>query len=229
MKKVYFLILAIACITMVTSAQTTLTIKTINGVEPATFKADQPLSATDYAEVELVKGEALTVVVEYTNAGVLPAYGKEIILLRFLDGYGTIANESGAVIDVSANPTSGTETVVISVPNSDVTKATGGRLQAFTKDHISGGDVSAYFGTFDFVDGTPLAMGSVKADLSSCYYAASKSAIVMDPDLEGDYAIYNLSGQLVLNGTVESQINVSALSSGMYILSCNGGVLKFAK
>ena len=60
-------------------------------------------------------------------------------------------------------------------------------------------------------------------------YNASTDALVFDSSISGKYAIYNLLGQSVKQGTIAREVGVSTLKSGMYILTTDSGTLKFAK
>ena len=67
------------------------------------------------------------------------------------------------------------------------------------------------------------------SNLLSAFYNANKNVIEMTDNASGEFSIYNLLGQSVLNGNISKEINVEALKSGLYILSTDKGVLKFAK
>lgn len=67
-----------------------------------------------------------------------------------------------------------------------------------------------------------------KNKLTSAFYNAKIDAIILN-NVQGDYSIYNLAGQSVLKGEISNRIGVETLKSGLYFLTTEKGVLKFAK
>lgn len=226
MKKIYALILAVVCFAVVTKAQVTVAITHINDMSKADY-------LSTYSG--LTEGETLKFTISYKNV-VADNTGVVRLRVRVLNNYTPLKDGNGvdlpeAILNVTTSSELQTAEVNYMIPNveEDIAQA---RLQAIAygeKADETMGNIYSYVGPFTLNDLIPTAINNLKKGLSNTYYVASKDAIVVGDDVNGEYSIYNLSGQLVLNGTVESQINVSALSSGMYILSCNGGVLKFAK
>lgn len=230
MKKLYTLILAVMCFTAVITAQTEVTITHLEGEPEVDFRSSNR---------ELTEGETITFTVTYKN--VQPQYAgyTPIVRVRVLNNYTTIQGAVEGTFEVTTSDIEQTAQIQLTIPDVESDIATL-RLQAIACSVTGTGvendpnknptNVFDYAkNTFILNDNIALAINDVKGGLSNTYYASSKGAIVVGDDVKGDYSIYNLSGQVVLNGKVESQINVSSLASGMYILSCNGGVLKFAK
>ena len=63
----------------------------------------------------------------------------------------------------------------------------------------------------------------------SAFYSANRDAVVVKDHIEGDFSIYNLMGQAVLEGKTSNEINVESLKTGLYILATEGGTLKFVR
>ena len=68
-----------------------------------------------------------------------------------------------------------------------------------------------------------------KTKLSTAYYSTSKDAIIFTDDNNDSFKIYDVLGRSVLAGQIESNINLSSLLSGVYILATDKGTLKFVK
>lgn len=105
--------------------------------------------------------------------------------------------------------------------------------------------------TYEYTDNTPLSISTYrlrqidnngKETLSKVISIAQKSnskliaypnpvsnVLTIDTDLIGDYQITNLLGQTVLRGTANTQISVSALPEGTYILKVGTEQMKFMK
>jgi hypothetical protein len=61
------------------------------------------------------------------------------------------------------------------------------------------------------------------------YPSLTKDLIKLETDFVGDYLIVNSIGQVVQTGKISSQIDVSKLLAGMYVLKVEGIVRKFVK
>lgn len=77
--------------------------------------------------------------------------------------------------------------------------------------------------------GTALSNKDFSASKLEAYYNTSREAIIMNNSHEGNFEIYNLMGQSLLKGKLSSEISVSDLNAGLYILSTEKGHLKFVK
>ena len=65
--------------------------------------------------------------------------------------------------------------------------------------------------------------------LEATFYSSNRDALIVNDRISGKFTIYNLAGQSVLKGNISKEINVETLNSGLYFLTTEKGVLKFAK
>lgn len=91
------------------------------------------------------------------------------------------------------------------------------------------GSLSQLISGFNVVPGGTLSTNNFSKDKLDSFYSASRDAIIMKDNLQGDFTIYNLMGQSVLDGGISREINVASLKTGLYILTTDLGSLKFVK
>lgn len=215
MKKITFL-LAVACATITSYAQT-ITLETINGDPVATFLADN--------ENSLHQGQVLSYSISYANASATSIKSQI---------NAPVGNNQGGIntpIMAGAGPFTVnfdfTIASTIVVAGDDV--ATGTSIVNF---FAGSGSPSANFGMINVYkdEATKLLALSKsnfsKEDLEGAYYNGTDSIVI---NSSGAYAIYNLSGVAVSEGTISGDISVEGLTSGVYILATEAGVLKFVK
>lgn len=141
---------------------------------------------------------------------------------------------------VSANGFTGTYTTNIKMPKDSALPSTADR-QASSNDSKYGYDTRLQY-TYNDVsingDFTPLEVFDSSAILSlsgfnknklTAYYSTKLDAVVLDTKMSGDYSIYDLTGKVILAGSVSTEISTASLKSGLYILATDSGVLKFVK
>ncbi|GIZ07986.1 T9SS type A sorting domain-containing protein [Flavobacterium sp. UMI-01] len=230
MKKITLLLLVLFGFTAIVNAQTqsSIVVTKINGQTAADFKAAHP---------NLIEGEVITLTVEYKNILANPAetatYPNPRLRARVLNDYATIAGAVEGTVNVTTSTNVQTIDISFTIPDVANNIPTA-RLQALAygvKTDLTNGNVFGYASqTFTLNNLTTLSTENFnKNELKSSFYNPSFDTIIIGDHVEGKYSIYDLSGKIVLNGTISSEINVSSLASGLYILSTNKGVLKFGK
>ena len=97
-------------------------------------------------------------------------------------------------------------------------------------DHQSLG-LQSTFVSIDVLDsnGTLSTKYISRTKLEATFYSSNRDALIVNDRISGEFTIYNISGQSVLNGEISNSISVETLKSGIYILSTKEGVLKFVK
>lgn len=237
MKKITFLLMFIgmATVSHAQAVASTVSITQINGVATATFLS---------SHTNLIEGEVLTLTINYKNVLANPAetatFPNPRIRVRILNNYAVISGAVESTLDVTTLETVQTATVNVTVP--DVTAnipivlspSSGARIQALAYGNQTTvpalGMVYGYSGAYSLNDLVTLSTENFnKNELASSYYKASNNAVIIGENIEGNYTIYDLSGKTVSKGKISSEINVSNLNSGVYVLSTSKGTLKFAK
>ncbi|MGC6430706.1 MAG: hypothetical protein ACON5F_06675 [Jejuia sp.] len=80
------------------------------------------------------------------------------------------------------------------------------------------------------LDAYKLSTNDFSKDKLEAYYNAGRDAVVLSNEIEGGYSIFNIMGQKMISGEIESrEIDVETLKSGLYILATEKGSLKFVK
>lgn len=74
-----------------------------------------------------------------------------------------------------------------------------------------------------------LSTNDVKISKLQAFYSSTKDAVVINDNVSGNYAIFNVLGQSLKSGKIASEISVDTLKKGIYILTTEKGYLKFLK
>ena len=68
-----------------------------------------------------------------------------------------------------------------------------------------------------------------KSKLDAYYNTSTGNVVVNSKDISGNYNIYDIMGRSISKGVIASEISVQNLVSGIYFLTTDQGILKFAK
>ena len=137
---------------------------------------------------------------------------------------------------VTANGLTGTYTWSIDMPNDAALPSTAERVTAGTA--TSGYDTrfqtvgyQSPFAAIEVVKSTEtLATRDFQKNSLSAFYNSSKEALILtNNDVTGAYKVFDVTGRIILKGTISNEINVSSLKSGLFILATDKGSLKFVK
>ncbi|AWG20724.1 hypothetical protein FFWV33_03795 [Flavobacterium faecale] len=182
----------------------TIEITQIDGIATETF-----LNTNTSPTRTLKTNQSYAFTVAYTNETV----GRALSVRVISGSYGEVP----AMTIGTGNTTSTDGTMVINwAPAAETAVGTPGHLQVY--------DATANLQKYNFnvsVSNAATTLGNEafnKTKLAAYYNAATKSVVITD-EIEGDYFIYDLSGKAVSTGKASSQINVSTLTSGLYILT----------
>ena len=136
----------------------------------------------------------------------------------------------------STNGLTGTYTWNIDMPNDSALPSTAERQAGGTATY--GYDTrfqtDGYLSTFvalEVLKSTEtLATRDFQKNSLSAFYNSSKEALILtNNDVTGAYKVFDVTGRIILKGTISNEINVSSLKSGLFILATDKGSLKFVK
>tara|TARA_R110002049_G_scaffold171426_2_gene337952 strand:- start:35884 stop:36579 length:696 start_codon:yes stop_codon:yes gene_type:complete len=151
-------------------------------------------------------------------------------LNAFVGGFGDNAGFTNTFINLAGRTVqSGTVTLNVTVPS---TFTFGGNptISEFIVLTLNGGSATGNQAVTIHFDSSTLSTKNFNKNKLAAYYNASIDAIVVDSKISGDYSIYDLTGRKISKGVISNEISMSSIKSGgLYILTTDSGVLKFAK
>lgn len=177
---------------------------------------------------ELTEGETLTIGVDFTALKKDPTRDNLDVRVRFIKNDYTEIPEGviGTTIVTNSDSEQST-TVSVTVPNISE-NLTGVRMQVLGYGFSAGSDITIYSYVTELfnIDATTLSTNKLTLEGVS----VNGNVISLGSQHKSDnYTIYNILGKSVKTGTIDSQINISELSSGVYFLITDKGSLKFVK
>ncbi|NIJ45407.1 hypothetical protein FHR24_001875 [Wenyingzhuangia heitensis] len=177
---------------------------------------------------ELTEGETLTFGVNFTALKKDPTRTDLDIRVRFLNDYASIPEAISGTTIVTNSASEQSATVTATVPNISES-LTGVRIQVVGYGYNGSTDATifSYVSPELFnIDSTTLSTNKLALEGVS----VNANSISFNAEHVNDsYTIYNIVGQSIKAGKVSSQVNIADLANGVYILTTDKGVLKFAK
>ncbi|WP_343329059.1 T9SS type A sorting domain-containing protein [Polaribacter staleyi] len=209
MKKITLLLLLLS--STFTFTQQVVTIVSINGQALADFKV------TNNATLQV--GTKYDFIIDYSGQDVSSTNN---VIVKMLKGssFADTANETSVAITTASGQ------VTVSLTPTEAVSSAILQIRTTTSKNFGNTGDNIFDYSWKVVGGTA---STKDFKLTSSFYNVSKSALVIKDNIEGEFSIYNMLGQQVLNGTISNEIKVETLKSGLYILSTDKGTLKFVK
>lgn len=199
---------------------------TINGMSPADYHTSVGGALTE--------GDVITIGLDFTAIKADPNFEDALqVRATLLNEWSGIPEITQGVTTVTADDNSQSTTISLTIPNINATITDAVRIQVIGYGFNAGSDGYVYntapapLYTIDHT--TVLSTEKFNKNKLSAFYSSSNQSIILDADLTGDYTIYNILGQNVMQGKISSEINVRSLKKGLYILSTEFGSKKFVK
>ncbi|WP_010134809.1 T9SS type A sorting domain-containing protein [Ochrovirga pacifica] len=204
------------------------TISTINSVSPSNYHTSIGGSGASTNGV-ITEGTTLSFGVNFTALKKDPARDNLDLRVRFLtNGYATIPEIPEGTTTVTNSATEQSTTVSLTIP--DISESIiGARIQVVAYGYNGSEDATIFSYVspelFD-IDATTLSTSKLVLE----GVTVNANSISFNTEHANDsYTIYNIIGQSIKAGKVESQVNIADLANGVYILTTDKGSLKFVK